>query len=158
MKNDSNAGTASVPDAWIAVDHGLGTDRRLAPYTLVLKGDRSLYQAIAEDDWALVLNPAGEIVRAGRVLRLRSDLETTTIFFDRLSVAEIPVPVASISLAPPSSGNVGPASSGSSMEPAPTHGETRVARLGERACRYSSLAVGRIASCIAKPSKWCKGK
>ncbi len=51
MKNDSNAGTASVPNAWIAVDHGLGTDRRLAPYTLVLKGDRSLYQAIADDDY-----------------------------------------------------------------------------------------------------------
>jgi hypothetical protein len=75
-------------NAWIAVDHALGTDRRLAPYTLVLKGDRSLYQAIAEDDWVLVLNRAGEIVRAGRVLRLRSDLETTTIFFDRLSVAD----------------------------------------------------------------------
>ena len=107
MKNDSNTGTAIVPNAWIAVDHGLGNDRRLAPYTLVLKGDRSLYQAIAEDDWVLVLNPAGEIVRGGRVLRLRFDLETTTIFFDRLSVADAPVPVASVSLAPPSSGNVG---------------------------------------------------
>lgn len=107
MKNDSNTGTASVPSAWIAVDHGLGTDRRLAPYTLVLKGDRSLYQSIAEDDCVLMLNPTGEIVRAGRVLRLRSDLETTTIFFDRLSVADAPVPVASVSLAPPSSGNVG---------------------------------------------------
>lgn len=107
MKNDSNTGTASVPDTWIAVDHGLGTDRRLAHYTLLLKGDRSLYQAIAEDDWVLVLNPVGEIVRAGRVLRLRSDLETTTIFFDRLSVADAPVPVASVSLPPPAAGNVG---------------------------------------------------
>ncbi|MEE3559943.1 hypothetical protein QO161_33070, partial [Pseudomonas aeruginosa] len=53
------------------------------------------------------LNPAGEIVRGGRVLRLRFDLETTTIFFDRLSGADAPVPVASVSLAPPSSGNVG---------------------------------------------------
>lgn len=105
MKNDSNTGTASVPNAWIAVDHGLCTDGRLAPYTLVLKDDRSLYPAIAEDDWVLVLNPTGEIVRAGRVLRLRSDLETTTLFFDRLSVADAPMPVASVSLAPPSSGN-----------------------------------------------------
>ncbi|MEE3559898.1 hypothetical protein QO161_32835, partial [Pseudomonas aeruginosa] len=63
MKNDSDTGTASVPNAWIAVDHGLGNDRSLAPYTLVLKGDRSLYQAIADDDWELVLNPAGELVR-----------------------------------------------------------------------------------------------
>ena len=102
-----NGATMSNANAWIAVDHGLGTDRRLAPYTLVLKGDRSLYQAIAEDDWVLVLNPAGEIVRAGCVLQIRSDLETTTVFFDRLSVADTPVPVASVSLAPPSSGNVG---------------------------------------------------
>ena len=107
MKNDSNTEMASHPNAWIAVDHGLGIGRRFAPYTLVLKGDRSLYQAIAEDDWVLVLNPAWEIVRAGRVLRLRSDLETATIFFDRLSVANAPVPIASVSLAPPPSGNVG---------------------------------------------------
>ncbi len=96
-----------TPNGWIAIDHGLGTDSRLAPYTLVLKGDRSLYQGIAEDDWVLVLNTAGEIVRAGRVLRVRSDLESTTLFFDRLSVADDPVPVASASLFPPSSGNIG---------------------------------------------------
>ncbi len=95
------------PNAWIAVDHGFGTDRRLAPYTLVLKGDRSLYQAISEDDWVLVLTAAGEIEHAGCVLRLRSDLETTTIYFHRLSVADAPVPIASVSLTPPSSGNVG---------------------------------------------------
>ncbi|MDO4905801.1 MAG: DISARM system helicase DrmA [Lautropia sp.] len=94
-------------NAWIAVDQGYGTDRRLALYTLVLEGDRSLYQAIAEDDWMLVLNPAGEVLRAGRVLRLRSDLESTTIFFDRLSVADAPVPVSRGSLAPPSAGKVG---------------------------------------------------
>jgi hypothetical protein len=94
------------PNAWIAIDHGLDGVRRLAPYTLVLKGDRSLYQGIAEDDWGLVLNPAGEIVRAGRILRVRSDLEITTLFFDRLSVADHPVPINSASLAPPSSGSV----------------------------------------------------
>ena len=107
MKNDSITGAASVPNAWIAVDHGLGTDRRLSPFVLALAGDRSLYQAIAEDDWVLVLNAAGEIVRAGRVLRLRSGLQTTTIFFDRLSAADAPVPITSVSLAAPSSGHVG---------------------------------------------------
>ncbi len=50
MKNDSSTGAASVPNAWVAVDQGLGIDRRLEPYTLVLKGERSLSQAIAEDD------------------------------------------------------------------------------------------------------------
>lgn len=93
-------------NAWIAIDRGLCTDCRLAPYILPLKGDRSLYQAIAENDWVLVLNSAGEIVRAGRVLRIRSDFETTTLFFDRLVSAKTPVPVAAVSLAPPSSGDV----------------------------------------------------
>lgn len=96
-----------TPNGWVAIDQGLGTDGRLAPYTLVLKGDRSLYQGIAEDDWVLVLNTAGQICRAGRILRVRSDLEVTTLFFDRLSVADQPVLVASASLAPPSSGSVG---------------------------------------------------
>lgn len=95
------------PNAWIAIDHGLGTDRRLAPYTLASKGDRSLYQAIAEDDWVLVLDAGGAVVRAGRVLRIRSDLETTTILFDRVCAADAPVPAASLSLTPPSSGSVG---------------------------------------------------
>lgn len=54
-----NGAPMSDANAWIAVDHVFDTDRRLAPYTLVLKGDRSLYQAIAVDDWVLVLNPAG---------------------------------------------------------------------------------------------------
>src|SRR5690606_21883776 len=92
-------------NAWIAIDHGLCTDRRLAPYTLALKGDRSLYQAIAEDDWVLVLD--GAVARAGRVLRVRSDLETTRIFFDRVCAAGASVPAARLSLTPPSSGSVG---------------------------------------------------
>jgi hypothetical protein len=35
-------------NAWIAIVHGLGIDPRLAPYTLVLEGERSLHQAIAD--------------------------------------------------------------------------------------------------------------
>lgn len=93
-------------NAWIAFDHGLAANRRFAPYTLALKGDHSLYQAIAENDWILVLNAAEEIVRAGRVLRLRSDLEITTVFFDRLSVTDVPFPVTNTSLVSPSTGNI----------------------------------------------------
>jgi hypothetical protein len=107
MRPDSNPTPGMGISAWIAIDHGLCTDRRLAPYTLALKGDRSLYQAIAEDDWVLVLDTAGAVARAGRVLRVRSDLETTTIFFDRVCADGASVPAASLSLTPPSSGSVG---------------------------------------------------
>lgn len=57
----------SIPNAWLAVDHGLCPDPRIAPYAAVLKGGRAKYLVIAEGDWMLVLNPAGDIVRAGRV-------------------------------------------------------------------------------------------
>ncbi|MBU9359841.1 DISARM system helicase DrmA [Burkholderia multivorans] len=93
-------------NAWIAIDHGLGTDHRLAPYILVLNGDQSLYQAIEEDDWVLVLNPAGGITRVGRVLRVRSDLETTTLYFDRMSAVTEPVSIGLTALTPPSSGSI----------------------------------------------------
>lgn len=107
MRPDSNPTPGMGINAWFAINHGLCTDRRLAPYTLALKGDRSLYQAIAEDDWVLVLDTAGAVARAGRVLRVRSDLETTRIFFDRVCAAGASVPAASLSLTPPSSGSVG---------------------------------------------------
>ncbi|MBU9269271.1 DISARM system helicase DrmA [Burkholderia gladioli] len=94
------------PNAWIAINHGLADDLTLAPYTLLLKGERSLYQAIADDDWVLILNTAGHITRVGRVLRVRSDLETTTIYFGRMLLVDPPVPIGLTSLTPPSSGSV----------------------------------------------------
>ncbi len=74
-----------TPNAWIAIDHGLATGTTLDLYTLSMKGEHSLYQAIADEDWVLILNTAGHITRVGRVLRVRSDLETTTIYFDRVA-------------------------------------------------------------------------
>src|ERR1700733_15959994 len=98
---------SQTANAWIAIDHGLGTDHRLASYILVLMGDRSLYQAIEENDYVMVVNPTGGIIRVGRVLRVRSDLANTTLYFDRvLSVTE-PVPIGITTLTSPSSGSIG---------------------------------------------------
>ncbi|WP_219848555.1 hypothetical protein, partial [Pseudomonas cedrina] len=88
-------------NAWIAIDHGLATDPALAPYTLVLKGERGLYQAIAADDWVLILNTSGEIARVGRVMRLRSNSETTSLFFDKVLAVESPVPFVKTGLVSP---------------------------------------------------------
>lgn len=95
-----------MTNAWIAIDHGLVNDPTLGPYTLRLKGERSLYQLITEDDWVLVLNTAGNITRVGRVLRVRSDLDNTTIYFDRMLSVDPAVSIGRTSLTPPSSGNV----------------------------------------------------
>jgi hypothetical protein len=75
--------------------------------TLRLKGERSLYQAIADDDWVLILNTTGHITRVGRVLRVRSDLESTTIYFDRMLLVDPAVSIGFTSLTPPSTGSVG---------------------------------------------------
>jgi hypothetical protein len=98
---------SKAPNAWIAIDHGLSADLTLAPYTLPLKGERSLYQAIANDDWVLILNTAAHITRVGRVLRVWSDLETTTIYFDRMLSVDPAVSLGLTALTPPSSGSVG---------------------------------------------------
>ena len=97
----------TTPNAWMVIDHDLSADPALAPYTLQLNGEHSLYQAIADDDWVLILNAAGNVTRVGRVLRLRSDLETTTIYFDRVLLVEPAVSIGLTSLTPPSSGSVG---------------------------------------------------
>ena len=94
-------------NAWIAIDHGLGTGHSLASYILVLKGEPSVYQAIKEDDWALVLNPTIGIARVGRVLRVRSDFEATTLYFDRILLVADPVAIGLTGLIPPSSGSIG---------------------------------------------------
>ena len=94
-------------NAWIAIEHCLFTYATLAPYTLRLKSEHSLYQAIANDDWVLTLSVAGHITRVGRVLRVRSDLETTTLYFDRMLLVDSAVPIGLTSLTLPSSGSVG---------------------------------------------------
>jgi hypothetical protein len=100
MAHDTNL------NAWIAINHGFGTDHRLKSYVLVLKGGRALYQAMEKDDWVLVLNPGNEITRVGRVLRMRSDLEATTMYLDRLLLVDPGVSIGVTSLSPPTSGNV----------------------------------------------------
>jgi hypothetical protein len=95
------------PNAWIAIDGGLGTDSRLALCTLRLKGGRSLYQALVEGDWVLVLDVSGIITHVGRALRIRSDLDTTTLYFDRVLAVVEPASIAATSLKAPASGSVG---------------------------------------------------
>jgi hypothetical protein len=91
-------------NAWVAVDHRVAADPKLARYMLVLQGGRSLYQTIAEYDWVLIQNAFGVISRVGRVMRVRSDLETTTLYFDHLMVADSST---ASPISKPSAGSIG---------------------------------------------------
>lgn len=79
--------TANGPgakNAWLAVDKG----GKLFPgFTLALAGERKLHAAIADGDWLLITDSAGLATRVGRVMRVRSDLESTVLYLD--SVLEI---------------------------------------------------------------------
>lgn len=94
------------PNAWIAIDDVIKMDVTLSQYMLMLSGPRSLYQAIKDDDWVLVVNTNGNITRIGRVLRIRSDIDTTTLYFDQMLLADSTVLLGTTSLNPPVTGNV----------------------------------------------------
>ncbi|GBL39623.1 hypothetical protein EMGBD2_08810 [Nitrospirota bacterium] len=94
------------PNAWIAIDHGGGNDPTLADFILSLKGPRSLYPGVIDEDWVLVLNAGNDITRVGRVLRTRSNLDATTLYLDRLLLVDPNVSIGVTSLSPPTSGSV----------------------------------------------------
>lgn len=94
-------------NAWIAVDHALPVDPILKPFVLILRGQRSLYQSIREDDWVLLIDDKQAITKVARIMRIRSDLDDTTLYFDRALPFEVPVVLADSGLSAPSSGSVG---------------------------------------------------
>ncbi|MGJ3258018.1 MAG: DISARM system helicase DrmA [Rhodospirillales bacterium] len=94
-------------NAWVAVD--LDELRGEFPYpefVLTLEGAPHLFSAIAEGDWVLIAEPGGNFARVGSVLRLRSDIEHTTIYFDKLIQAESEAAIAPAGLSLPASGSI----------------------------------------------------
>ncbi|MRI31380.1 helicase [Endozoicomonas sp. OPT23] len=70
-------------NAWIAVDNGLYLGESFDEFTHVLSGERQKYQAVQEDDYIAIANPAGLALRIGRIYRIRSNLKNTTLYFDK---------------------------------------------------------------------------
>lgn len=93
----------STPEAWIVVDRGFEHDARLADKGVYLKGS---HLALHEGAWVLVLNPAGGIVRVGRVLRIRVDAEGTSLYFDKSKTIDPAVGIGSTGLLPPTAGSI----------------------------------------------------
>lgn len=65
------------------------------------KSEQALKHGIADSDWVVVFDTTGHITRIGRILRIRSDLETTTLCFDRILQVEPLIPVGMTSLTLP---------------------------------------------------------
>src|SRR5262245_25371404 len=69
---------APNPLAWLAKEA-----TPLGPFVVRLDGDR-LGSAVAPGHWIVVVDAAGALKRVGRTLRIRTDLATTTLYFDKL--------------------------------------------------------------------------
>jgi Helicase conserved C-terminal domain len=68
-------------------------------FAVELSGERKLYTTLAEGDWLLLTDESGEATRLGCVLRVRSDLKSTVIYFDRLRAAATGSTLAAAGLA-----------------------------------------------------------
>ena len=76
-----------VANAWLVVDSSpQGGEYPYPQFALELEGERNLYSAVAEGDWLIVARASGDVDRVGRVLRVRSDLKKTILYFDRLLI------------------------------------------------------------------------
>jgi hypothetical protein len=78
----------------------------LGPYFVRLVGKRTTFAALHRGHWVIVIDTTGTLKRVGRILRIRSDLESTTLYFDRLhtlqtggSIADVGLTLASGSVA-----------------------------------------------------------
>lgn len=94
-------------NAWLVVDPDPQSSKFPYPqFALELAGDRRLYASVAEGDWVAAADASGGMTRVGRVLRVRSDLKTTTLYFDRLPVGNTGSNLAEAGLALPKTGSM----------------------------------------------------
>jgi hypothetical protein len=87
--------TAPNAQAWLAKE---ATPR--GPFVVRLAGDR-VGSAVAPGHWVVVVDAAGALKRVGRVLRIRTELESTTLYFDKLHLVKKPGALADVGLTLP---------------------------------------------------------
>jgi len=73
--------TTSAPNAqaWLAKEA-----TPLGPFVVRVDGDRVGFEALAPGHWVVVADTSGALKRLGHILRIRADLDSTTLYFDKL--------------------------------------------------------------------------
>jgi hypothetical protein len=74
----------------------------LGPFVIRLGGDHNGFRALARGHWVVVVDAAGSLIRVGRILRIRADLESTTLHFDKVHAVKKAGTVADVGLTLPS--------------------------------------------------------
>ena len=89
--------TTTAPDvqAWLA--KGVTP---IGPFVVRIDGGRN-GSAVAPGHWVVVVDATGALKRAGRILRIRIDVESTTLYFDKLHAVKKAGSLADLGLTPP---------------------------------------------------------
>ena len=88
--------TPPIAPAWLAK-----SPMSLGPFVVRLVGDRMGFGPLEPGHWVVVVDEAGAFERVGRILRIRADLESTTLYFDKLHSVQTPGSIADIGLTLP---------------------------------------------------------
>lgn len=73
----------------------------IGPFVILLASDRVGFESLAPGHWVVVVDSTGALKRVGRILRIRANLESTTLYFDKLHVVKKAGSIAEIGLIPP---------------------------------------------------------
>lgn len=82
--------------AWLAKDA-----TSCGPFIVRLGGDRTAFGALDAGHWVVVVDAGGALNRVGRILRIRADLESATLHFDRLHAVRTPGTASDLGLTLP---------------------------------------------------------
>jgi hypothetical protein len=82
--------------AWLAKEA-----MSLGRYVVRLAGNRTSFGAFDRGHWVVVVDAAGALKRVGRILRIRADLESTNLYFDRLHTVRTAGSLADVGLTLP---------------------------------------------------------
>ena len=88
--------TAPNAQAWLAREA-----TSLGPFVVRLDGDRFGFGGLAPAHWVVVVDAPGALKRVGRILRVRADLEATTLYFDKSHTVKVAGSLADIGLTLP---------------------------------------------------------
>ena len=80
---------------------GLLRASNLSAYVVLLPAERSAVPAIAEGHYVILLSPDGNLHRIGRIMRIRADLQTTNLYFDRLHSFQTSISLSDVGLSEP---------------------------------------------------------
>jgi len=81
-------------NAFVAVRNTTSNNLPYADYNLHLKGKKVIFSSVEDGCWVLVVDAVNVLLGVGRVYRQRSDLDSTTLFFDKYLKADSHVPVS----------------------------------------------------------------